>query len=161
MTSHYVLHDTFSEPCLLLKIETYSGIFPSCSDIFSHIVAYLEPCAILAYSGPVHIQNPGIFRAQDIFRTLPRHILAYSVDCVTLAFWKTCFIQNFAIFRIFGIEKLEVYSESCLFRHVQTYSVMITLTFFIHFFSYFSTGFKKTYAFWLQWRQFQCSIEFI
>ena len=139
-----------------------------------HIQAYSRP--VQTYSAilwhiwnPVqflHIQDPSIFRIVAYLE-----LKIYSEPCqgifwhiqltVTLAFWKTCFIQNFAIFRIFGIEKLEVYSESCLFRHVQTYSVMITLTFFIHFFSYFSTGFKKTYAFWLQWRQFQCSIEFI
>ena len=37
-------------------------------DIFSHILAYLEPCVTLAYSKLCHIQNPGIFRNQDIFR---------------------------------------------------------------------------------------------
>ena len=31
-------------------------------DIFSHIVAYLEPCVTLAYSEPCHIQNSGVFR---------------------------------------------------------------------------------------------------
>ena len=58
----------------------------SCSDIFSHIVAYLESCIILAYSEPFHIQNPGIFKTQDIFRPLLMHILAYSVACAMLAF---------------------------------------------------------------------------
>ena len=86
VTKHYVLHDTYSEPCLVLKIQTYSGIFTSCSDIFSHIVAYLEPCVIIAYSEPFHVQNPGIFRIQDIFRTLSKHILAYLVGCLTLTF---------------------------------------------------------------------------
>ena len=145
MTSHYVLHDTYSEPCLLLKIQAYSGIFTSYSDIFSHIVAYLDPCVILAYSEPCYIQDRGIFTTQD-----------------TLAFWKTCFIQHFAIIRILALRNSRhiqnpVYLGT--FRHIQTYSIMITLTFFLHFFSYFSKGFKKTYAFWLQWRQFQCSTE--
>ena len=31
------------------------------SDIFRHIVAYLESCVTLAYSEHYHIQNPGIF----------------------------------------------------------------------------------------------------
>ena len=56
------------------------------SDIFSHIVAYLEPCVTLAYSKPCHIQNLGIFITQDVFRTLSRHILIYSKRCVTLAY---------------------------------------------------------------------------
>ena len=133
---HYVLHDTYSEPCLLLKIQTYSGIFTSCSDMFSHIVACLEPCVILAYSEPFHIHNSDIFRTQDIFRTLPRLILAYSVGCVMLAFWKTCFIQNFDIFRIVALRNLRhiqnpVYLGT--FSHIQTYSIMIRLT-FSHFF---------------------------
>ena len=29
----------------------------------------------LAYSEPCHIQNSGIFRTEDVFRTLSRHIL--------------------------------------------------------------------------------------
>ena len=134
MTSLYVLHDTYSEPCLLLKIQIYSYIF-------SHIVAYLEPFVILAYSESFHIQNPGIFRTQYIFGTLSRHILAYSVGCVTLAFWKTFFIQNFAVFRISALRNLRhiqnpVYLDT--FRHSQTYSIMITLTFFLHFFILFN-----------------------
>ena len=54
-------------------------------DIFSHIVAYLEPCETLTYSEPCHIQHPGIFKTQDILRTLSRHVLAYSERCVMLA----------------------------------------------------------------------------
>ena len=41
------------------------------SDIFSHIVAYFEPCVTLAYSESWH-------RTQDIFKTLSRHTLEYS-----------------------------------------------------------------------------------
>ena len=136
MTSLYVLHDAYPEQCLLLKIQTYSGIFTSCSDIFSYIVAYLEPCVISAYSEPFHIQNSGILRTQDIFRILSRHILLYSVGCVTLAFWKNCFIQDFAIFRISALRNSRhiqnpVYLGT--FRHIQTYSIMITLSFFFIF----------------------------
>ena len=141
MTSHYVLHDTYSETCLLHKIQGYSGIFTFCSDIFNHFTAYLEPFVILAYSEPFHIQNPGIFRTQDIFRTLSRHILAYSVDCITLAFWKTYFIQDFAIFRISALRNsrhIQNPVDLGTFRHIQTYSIMITLTFFLHFFILFN-----------------------
>ena len=46
-------------------IQTYSAM------------AYLEPCVIVVYSEPCHIQNPRIFRTQDIFRTLSRNMLTY------------------------------------------------------------------------------------
>ena len=58
------------------------------SDIFNHILAHLEPCVIFAYSEPCHVQNPDIFKTQDIFRTLSRYILAYSERCVTLPYWE-------------------------------------------------------------------------
>ena len=45
-----------------IHVTPYSGIF-------SHIVAYLEPC---------HIHNPGSFITQDILGTLPRHIFGIS-----------------------------------------------------------------------------------
>ena len=77
------------------------------SHIQSHTVAYLEPCATLAYSEPCHFQNPDIFRTQDIFRTLLRHILAYSEHCVTIAYWET---------RILAYLGPEAYSESSLFN---------------------------------------------
>ena len=121
MTVSCVLYDT-SELCLVLKIQTYPGIFTSCSDIFSHILADLEPSVTLAYSEPFHIQNPGIFRTQDIFRTLPRHILTYSECCVTLAQWKRCHIESFNIFRILAYFGPQAYSKSCLFRHIHAYS---------------------------------------
>ena len=132
------------------------------SDIFRHIVAYLWPCVALTYSESCDFQNTGIFRTQDIFRTLSRHILAYPEHCVTLAYWKPCHIQNFAMFRILAYLGPEAYSESYLliFRYIQAYSIMIviiTLTFFFHFnLTYFSTKSKKTSVFWLQWRHFQC-----
>ena len=99
------------------------------------------------YSEPCHVQNPYIFRTRDIFRTLSRDILAYSKCCVTLAHWEPCHIQNFNT----------VYLGT--FRHIQAYSIMavITLTFLVFCMQYFSRKFKKTYVFWLQWSQFQCS----
>ena len=83
----------------------------SYSDIFSYIVAYLEPYATLAYSDPCHIQNLDIFRTQDLFRTLQRHI-----D-----------IENPAIFNNIQLPYLGI------FWYIQSYSllvVIITLTFF-------------------------------
>ena len=129
-------HDTYSEPCLLLKIQTYSDIVTSCSNIFSHIVVYLEPCVIFPYSEPLHIYNSGIFRTQDIFRTLSKPILAYSVSCVTLAFWKTCFIQNFVIFRISTLRN--------------SYSNILNndnINFFLHFFHTFQRDLKRHICF--------------
>ena len=82
------------------------------SDIFSQYVAYLEPCVTLAYSEPCHVQNPGIFRTQNVLKTLSRH-MAYSERCVTLAYGEPCHIQNFAIFRFLAYLGPEAYSESC------------------------------------------------
>ena len=51
------------------------GILTSYSDIFSHIVACLEPFVNLSNLKPCHIQNLGIIRTQDILRTPSREIL--------------------------------------------------------------------------------------
>ena len=53
--SSYLFFDKYLEHCLLSKIQTYSGTFTSYSGIFSHFVAYLEPCVTLAYSESWHI----------------------------------------------------------------------------------------------------------
>ena len=71
MTSRYVLYDTYSEPCLLLKIQTYSGIFT-----FRYIQPY---CGIFRNQDILYIQNSvkaysGIFRTlcdARILKTLP------------------------------------------------------------------------------------------
>ena len=73
VTSHYTLYGTDLEPYLLW----------SNSGIIKHIFAYWETCVILTYSEPCHIQNLGIFRTQDIFRTLSRHVLA-NTECVRI-----------------------------------------------------------------------------
>ena len=133
VTSRYVLHDKYSDPCLLSKNQIYSGIFTSSSHIFRYTVAYLESWVTCAYSELCHLQNPSIFRTQDIFRTLSRHILAYPDRCLTLAYWEPYHIQDLAIFRILAYLRLEAYSESCSFRYIQVYSLMMlmtTLTFF-------------------------------
>ena len=64
----------------------FRHIQPYCRVILNHVVSYLQPCVTLAYSEPGHIQNPGIFRTQDIFVTLLRHILAYSERFIRLAY---------------------------------------------------------------------------
>ena len=82
------------------------------------------------YSDSCHIQNPGIFRTLDIFRTLSRHILAYSEHCVTLVYWEPCHFQNFTMFRTGGIFAI-------LF--IWSYSIMIvirTLTLLFSLWSY-------------------------
>ena len=127
------------------------------SGIFG-ILEYSEP---FHYCAAMHIRNPVIKQLKDIIifpkrsildlwqgsETLSRDILAYSKCCVTLAYWEPCHIQNFNT----------VYLGT--FRHIQAYSIMtvITLTFLVFCIQYFSRKFKKTYVFWLQWSQFQCS----
>ena len=110
-TSRYVLYDKYSKPCLLLKIQTYSGIFTSYSDIFIYIVAYLEPHVTLSYSEPCYIQRTSIFRTQYIFRTLLRNIQTYSERCLTLilrtlSYSELCHIQNFGIYRTWVIFRI-------------------------------------------------------
>ena len=166
MTSCYTLHDEYSDTCLLLYVETYSGIFTFSSDLCSHIVAYLEPCVTVTYSESDHIWNLGIFRTPGIFRTQSRHILAYSERCVTLACWGLSRLQNFVTFRIWkfldprNIQN-PIYKDT--FRHILAHPIMIViikLTLFLDFnHTYFWTKFNKTYVFWLRWRQFQCSTE--
>ena len=90
--------------------------------IFNLAVTYLELCVTLAYSEPCHIQNPGITRTQDKFRTLSRYILTYSERCVTPAYREPCHIKNFDMSRILEYLGHEAYSESFLFRHIQAYS---------------------------------------
>ena len=56
----------------------------------------------------LYLQNPAIFRIQNIFRTLSRHILAYSEGFVLLSY-----------------SEPKAYSESSLSRHIQTCSGLI------------------------------------
>ena len=85
-------------PCTMYCRYIFRALsFFNYSDTSIHIVTCLESFVTLAYSELYQIQNPGIFRAQDIFRTLSWQILAYSECCVTLAYWEHCHIQNFAI----------------------------------------------------------------
>ena len=87
-------------------------------DIFSHIVAYLEPCVTLAYLEPDHIQNSSIFRTQDMFRTLSIKVYSgiFKALCNanilrTLAFSELCHIQKFGIFRTRGIFRIPLMQE--------------------------------------------------
>ena len=120
VTARYVLYETYPEPCL--------GKFHNLIKIFSHIVAYLEPCITVTCSKSCLIQNPGIFKTWDTFRTLSKHALAYSEHCATLATWELFHTENFAIFRVLVCLGPSSYSESCLFRHISAYSTMILIT---------------------------------
>ena len=91
VTSYYVLYDTYSEPCLLLKIQP--ELFRHIHILFSHIVAYLEPCITPAYSEPYHIQNPCIFRSKNISRMISNARILR-----TLSYLELCHIQKLGIF---------------------------------------------------------------
>ena len=114
VTSRSVLYETYLEHCLLLQIQTYSGIFSSYLDIFSQIVIYLEICVTFAYSEPYRNLNLGIFKTRDIFRTLSRHILAYPERCVTLAYWEPCIFRTLPYPEYCGI--LRTLRNSWIFR---------------------------------------------
>ena len=53
--------------------------------------------------------------------------MAYAERCVTLAYVEPCHIQKFAILRILAHVGPEVYSESCLYRNIQAYLIMIII----------------------------------
>ena len=146
----YLKPDSYSELSLKFKIEEWPratywvldiknpvyyrkfkhlDIFTSYAHIFSHIVAYLEPCVtlassaifrILAYLKPkIYLELcPGIFWHirtlcnARIFRTLP-------------------YLEFCHLFIIWAYLGPEAYSESCLFRQFQAY--LITLAFFFYF----------------------------
>ena len=109
--------------------------------MLSHIVTYLAPRVALAYSEPCYIQNLGIFRIQDVFRTLSRRFVTYLERCVTLAYWERCHIQNFGIFRTRGIFRiLFIKAHSSLFGH---YSIMIVIIIILTFFHTNLTFFQR------------------
>ena len=122
--------------------------FYKCWGQFLEKIQYIY-IPVVEYSKPCHIQNLGIFRTQDISRSLSRHILAYSERCVRLAYWEICHSQNFAIVRILAYLGPKAYSESCLYGHIQAYSIIIvitTLTFVFHFnLTYFPIKFKDMF----------------
>ena len=112
----------------------------------------------------LYLQNPAMFRIQNILRALSRHILAYSEGFVLLAYWESCHIQNFSYL------EPKAYSESCLSRHIQACSGLInydsynfdykTFTFFCTLIlRTFQQNLKRHMFFWLQWH-FQCSTNF-
>ena len=102
------------------NIQVYSRSIQT----YSAILWHLKPCVTREYAELCNIQNPGIFRTQHIFRTRSWHILIYLERCLTLAYWEPCHIQNFAVFRILTYLGPETFSESCLFSHIQTYSIV-------------------------------------
>ena len=95
--------------------------------IFSQIVVYLEHCVTLAYSEPCHIQNSGIFRTQDIFRTLSRHVQAYSIMIViiTLTFflsqWSYIVFNKIWFYMFFGYNAVNFYARLKIIRDLWKY----------------------------------------
>ena len=117
----------YSDPALCIIWYIFRTLFIIVnSDIFSHIVAYLEPCVTLAYSKTLsyskswHIYNPRCIQNSfktyfDIFKTLCNTRILRP-----LLYSERCPIQNFGIFRTRGIFKiLFIYPHSGIFRHIQ------------------------------------------
>ena len=104
------------------------------SDIFRHIVAYLEPCVTLAYSEHSHILILAHLEPK-IYPELCQSISGTSKTLCNARILRTLTYFNFTIFRILGIFRPNAYSKSCLFRHIQAYSItiiIITLNFFFY-----------------------------
>ena len=75
-----------------------SDIFGNIHVLFRHIQSY---CCIFRtlwnrfiFRTLCHIQNPGIFRTQDIFRTLSRHILNFERNFDVLKSRNPCILLN-------------------------------------------------------------------
>ena len=106
-----------------LLIIVNSNILRHVHVLFRHIQPYcgiLEPYVTLVYWEYYHIQNLGIIRTQDIFRTRWRRILEYLEYCVTPAYWKT--LPYSELWHILAYLGPKAYLESCLIRHIQAYS---------------------------------------
>ena len=76
-----------------------------CADIFSHIVAYSEPCVTSTYSELCHSISWYIQNAVQLW-----HVENSAI------------FRNFAIFRILAYIGPDAYSEPHLFRHIQANS---------------------------------------
>ena len=123
----------------LIMYQTYSDLFLSYLNIFSHIVAFLEPFVTLTYSGSCHVNNPSIFRTK-IYSKLCQGIFRHTQNAVY-----HLHIGNPVIFRTLP------YSKSCLFKCNHAYpdifdsDSLVTFASFFHFnLTYFSTMFGKT-----------------
>ena len=55
---------------IFLLFQVHSVIIRHFQEFFRHIQTYSEPCSTLAYSEPLSIENPYIFRTQNIFKIL-------------------------------------------------------------------------------------------
>ena len=120
--------------CKTKAIQADLGIFryiPAYSGIFRHIqtIRHIQvqsgiiqtqsqPCVTLAYSKLWYIQNPGIFKTRDIFRTL-----------VYPKYWhiqNQRHIQNLELFRNLGYSEQEAYSESCQISTMERFEKQLT-----------------------------------
>ena len=119
----YLLYDTYSAPCLLSYIQTYSDIFRHIHVLFRHIQSscgifriLCDSCIFrtLPYLEFWHIKNPksiqnSVKAFSDIFRTL-----------CNARIWERCHIQNFVIFKTWDISEL----IPNLFEHIHMEAIL-------------------------------------
>ena len=95
-------------PDILRHIQTYSRI----------IRAYSEPCVTLTCLGLWYIQNHGMFKTRNIFRTL--------VDPKIWNIQNQRHIQNPGLFRTLGYLELDTYSEHCQTLTMERFEKQLT-----------------------------------
>ena len=125
--------------CKAKAIQADIGIFthiPTYSDISRHnqtysgiIQAYFEPCVTPAYSEPWYIQNPGIFKTRDIFRTLVYPKL-WHIGNQRL-------IQNPGLFKTLGYSEPVAYSEPCQISAMECFEKQLTAIIIFASYNYF------------------------
>ena len=109
-------------------------------------------CVTPTYWEPCHSQNFTIFRILAYFG--PEELFFHNVSSqqsdkiLNTPVSKSA--QNLRLCTISGILRTQGYSEPCLFRHIQAYSMVIVIVKLIFFYfnlTQFSTKFKKIYIF--------------
>ena len=148
VTLDCVLYESYSKLCYckFRHIQPYCGIFGTLCNSW-----YSEHC---------HIKNLAYSKPEIYSELLSRHILLYLECYIMLTYWEPHHVQNFAILRILLFLGPVAYSETCLCRYIQAYSIMIVIIKLIFFFTLMLlfNEIKKN-VFWLQWRQLQCSTK--
>ena len=127
VTLRYVLFETYSEPCLLLHIQTYIQAYSHPIQTYSAILWYFEAWCNLAYSEPCHIQNSDIFRTWDILNSIKAYSGIFWMmfnTCIlrTPPYSELCHIQNFGL----GLRHIQNPVYISIFNN----DGLITLTFF-------------------------------
>ena len=159
-TLTYLKPNTYSEPFQRLKMRFFAKIVKNCNS-FSKLLHHRSLIGFWIC--------PSLNKYSLICR-VTSHYIMYEIYpetyCVTLAYWEHCYIRKFAIFRILANLGPEAYSESCLYRQIQTHSGIfnndtynnINFLFFTLILHTFQQILKK-HVFWLQWCRFQCLPE--